>query len=68
MQTWADAQRERLREIHQTFDVWYVSRFPAKGYTWHARPKGTGVATISADSPDDLDAALRAAETARRQN
>ena len=73
MQTWADEQLAILEARHSGWDVWFVSRFPHKGVTWHARPKGAPVATVEADTPDELDAAIDAAEqerdkkTARRQ-
>jgi hypothetical protein len=64
MQTWADGEQARLRQVHEGFDIWFVPKYPV-GYTWHARPKGTPVATINSNSPDELSAAISAAELAR---
>lgn len=55
MEIWADRQLADLRETYEgCWDIWYVSRSPALGYTWHARPIGTSVATVNADSPEGL--------------
>jgi hypothetical protein len=62
IRTWADDEQERLSQLHQDWDMWFVSRFPHKGVTWHARPRGAPVATVEADTPDELDAAIDAAE------
>ena len=58
MQTWAHEQLATLRARHAPWDIWHVSRFPHKGVTWHARPKGAPVATIHAETPEELVAAI----------
>jgi hypothetical protein len=62
MQLWVDQQLERLQSIHGDYwEIWTVSKSPAAlGYTWCARPKGTPIATLHADHPDDLDALIKA--------
>jgi hypothetical protein len=68
MRSWADNEQERLSELYgERFDVWYVPRYPV-GYTWHARVKGTQVAMIDADSPDELERVIMAACDARCEN
>ena len=50
---------ERRRELERQFpgwEIWYVPRGP-DGVTWRARPR----MLISADDPEDLAAAIRAA-------
>ena len=55
MQSWADRQLADLRDTYDgCWEVWYVTRTPLKGYTWHARPVGTPSATVNADTPDEL--------------
>lgn len=59
MQSWADREHERLNQIHgDGWDVWYVPTFPV-GCTWHAKPKGTPIATIHADSTGDLEEQIK---------
>jgi hypothetical protein len=60
IETWADQQKAALQGRFPQWDVWYVQKFPV-GYTWHARPKGAPVATINAESVEELDAAIEAA-------
>jgi hypothetical protein len=51
---------ERRRELERRFpgwEIWYVPREP-DGATWRARPR----MLIDADDPEDLAAAIRAAE------
>ena len=60
--SWAHGQQYQLKARHPGYDIWYVGRYPERGYTWHARPKGTPAATHHAESPGELDEALRQAE------
>lgn len=66
MQTWADEQLAILEARHPGWEIWHVSRFPYTGVTWHARPKGAPVATVEAETPEALSAAILAAEAAER--
>lgn len=43
------------------WDCWWVPSSPS-GYTWHARPKGTDIATLNANSPEELVDLLAEAE------
>ena len=62
MITWADQQVAKLRErFAARWDVWYVPLYPI-GQSWHARPVGAPVSTISADSPEGLAERIEAAE------
>jgi hypothetical protein len=55
IQSWADRQLADLRETYEgCWDIWYVARGPRQGYNWHARPVGTPIATVHANSPDEL--------------
>ncbi len=51
---------ERRRELERQFpgwEIWYVPRGP-HGATWYARPR----MLVNADDPEDLAAAIRAAD------
>ena len=61
MQSWADHQKARLSREHPEWDVWYVPNYPT-GQTWCARPKGSPIATINADSPEHLIEMIREQE------
>jgi hypothetical protein len=63
MRAWADVERERLRERFPDWDVWWVQAYP-KGQTWHAKPKGAPVATIHAESPEELAKEIAKQESA----
>jgi hypothetical protein len=56
-QTWADEQLAMLRPNYPGWDIWIVPRYPT-GHTWCARPVGHPVATINADSPEELVRAI----------
>ncbi len=64
MLSWADQTLATLRPNYPEWDMWYVPSYP-KGQTWHARPKGAPVATIHAESPEVLIAAIAEQEAAR---
>ncbi len=53
-----------LRPKYPRWDIWCVRTLKPKGTVWCARPKGSPVATINADSPEELIAAIREQETA----
>jgi hypothetical protein len=55
VQSYADKMLAVLRPLYPDWDVWYVSRFPQRGYSWHAKPVGAPAATISAYSPAELE-------------
>ena len=58
MTTWDDEQAEMLNRTYEgRWYVWFV-RTVYTGTTWHARPAGTEVATVNADSPEALVAAI----------
>ena len=52
-----------LRPKYPRWDLWVVRTWP-KGTVWCARPVGSPVATINADSPESLIAQIREQETA----
>ena len=63
MTTWDDEQAEMLnRRYEGRWHVWFVRTLYA-GTTWHARPAGTEVATVNADSPEELVSAIAEHET-----
>jgi hypothetical protein len=55
--SWTDQQLAMLRPLYPEWDLWAVRCWP-KHTVWCARPKGTPVATINADSPEELIAAI----------
>lgn len=61
---WADEQLAMLRPKYPRWDIWCVRTLKPKGTVWCARPKGSPVATINADSPESLIAQIREQETA----
>lgn len=56
--SWSSKQAERLRRLFQDWDIWYVPRYLGPD-TWCAKPKGSPVATINSDSPDELEFEIR---------
>ena len=64
MTSWAERTLATLRPNYPGWNIWLVYVVPS-GQTWHARPKGTPVATIHAESPEELVAAIAEQETAQ---
>ena len=61
---WADQQLALLQPNYEgRFELWFVRLYPT-GTSWHARPAGTPTATIHAETPEDLVAAIADAEAA----
>jgi hypothetical protein len=58
VESWADKQLADLRETYGCWDIWYVALAPRQGYSWHARPVGTQTATVHAETPEELVAAI----------
>ena len=61
---WAEQQLAVLRPKYPHWDIWYVRTFKPKGIVWCARPTGSPIATINADSPESLIAEIREQEAA----
>jgi hypothetical protein len=60
---WAEQQLELLKPQYAgRWDLWIVHNYPT-GVTWCARPAGTPIATINADSPEHLIEEIRGQET-----
>jgi hypothetical protein len=51
------------RTYEGRWQVWFVRTVYA-GTTWHARPAGSKVATVNADSPEELVSAIAELEAA----
>jgi hypothetical protein len=64
MTDWADDQLALLRPNYPDWDLWFVRLYPT-GTSWHAKPGGERCATIHADSPEELVAAIAEQEAAR---
>ena len=63
MRSWDEEQLAMLRPLYPGWDLWTVRYvYPKPHYTWCARPKGTPVATINVDAPEDLIVAIFIAE------
>ena len=56
MRSWEDIRRDELAEMFPGHDVWTVRHATCRHTTWCSRPKGTPVATINANSADELQA------------
>ncbi len=65
MRTWEEIRRDDLAEMFPNHDVWFVPRYCAHT-AWCSRPKGHPIATINANSADELQAAI--AEEIAEQN
>jgi len=59
MTDWAEARLAELRSQFPECDVWYVRCATTRDITWHAKPKGSAVATVHASAPKGLAAAIR---------
>ena len=65
MLDWTQQQLARLRQQFPGWDIWAVRGIhPRPSTTWCARPKGSPIATINADSPEAMIAEIREQETA----
>jgi hypothetical protein len=65
LMSYADRQLALLRPNYAgRWDIWYVPCWP-NYTTWCAKPAGTPIATINADSPESLVAAIREQEAAQ---
>jgi hypothetical protein len=62
MVSWADQQLALLRPKYPDWDIWAVRTVVPSGYVRCARPVGHPVATINADSPENLIKAIREQE------
>ncbi len=57
MMDWIEHQLGELRPRYPAWDLWAVRCWP-NHVAWCARPAGTPIATINADSPEALIAAI----------
>ena len=57
LETWAERTLATLRPNYPGWDIWVVYAVP-RGQTWYARPKGTPIATIHAETPEELITAI----------
>ena len=63
MRDWAEQQLALLQPQYEgRFELWFVRLYPT-GTSWHARPVGARCATIRAETPEDLVAAIAEHET-----
>ncbi len=61
---WAEQQLSLIQPQYEgRFELWFVRLYPT-GTSWHARPVGARCATIHAETPEELVAAIADAETA----
>jgi hypothetical protein len=51
---WAEQQLAILRPMYPHWDIWTVRLTTARQTVWCARPKGSAVATVNADSPETM--------------
>ncbi len=58
IETWADTVTRQLNaNLDGRWYVWYVPRV-GRGQTWHARRAGEDIASINAETPEALVAAI----------
>ncbi len=58
IETWADTMKRGLnREFEGRWECWYVPRVYGPA-TWHARRAGEDIASIDAETPEELIAAI----------
>lgn len=62
---WADQQLAILRPKYPAWEIWVVRLGCRRGTIWCARPAGTEVATINAETPEELVAKIAEQETSR---
>jgi hypothetical protein len=58
IRAWEDIRRDELAALFPGHDIWTVRNATCRHVSWHSRPKGHPVATLSADSADELQAEL----------
>lgn len=63
---WTGQQLAILRPLYPHWDLWTVRLATVRQTVWCARPTGTPVATVNADSPEGLIAAIAKAEAEPR--
>ena len=68
MKSWADRQLDVLRPLYPGWDLWVVPLCGRRGWAWCARPAGSAVATVNADSPESLITAIREQEASSASN
>ena len=58
VRAWDDVRRDELAEMFPSHDIWTVRNSTCRHTTWCSRPKGHAVATINANSADELQAEI----------
>ena len=58
IRAWDDIKRDELAALFPGHDIWTVRNVVCRHVSWHSRPKGHPIATINADSADELQAAI----------
>jgi hypothetical protein len=58
MRSFEDIKRDELARLFPSHDIWTVRHATCRHVTWCSRPKGTPVATINANSADELQAEI----------
>jgi hypothetical protein len=58
IRAYEDIKRDELAELFSGHDIWTVRYTTCRHVSWHSRPKGHPVATLSADSADELQALI----------
>jgi hypothetical protein len=66
MLDWADQQLAALRPRYPQWDICVVRIYTPKHTVWCARPAGTSMAMINADSPESLIVEIRQQEDRAR--
>lgn len=62
---WASDQLAVIQPLYEgRWDIWFVRLYPV-GTSWHAKPVGVRCATIHAETPEELVAAIAGQERSR---
>jgi hypothetical protein len=58
IRAYEDIKRDELAALFPSRDIWTVRYTTCRHVSWHSRPKGHPVSTLSADSADELQALI----------
>jgi hypothetical protein len=58
IRSWEDIKRDELASLFPDHDIWTVRYATCRHTSWHSRPKGEPIATLSAGSADELQAEI----------
>ena len=60
VRAYEDIKRDELAALFPGYDIWTIRYATCRHVSWHSRPKGHPICTLSADSADELQALIAA--------